>query len=210
MNIHSLYKIILPIFRRKRMAIFQQIFKPDQNTRILDVGGMLLNWKLIGCTSPITLLNIKYYQEKKTAPPNFTYVIGDATAMEFPDNSFDLAYSNSVIEHVGTFERQKKFAKEISRVAKKLWVQTPSKWFFIEPHLLTPFVHWLPRRWQAKLLRHFTVWGILQKPTPEKVQGFFDEIRLLDYREFSELFPDCEIRKEKFLFMTKSYIAIRR
>lgn len=192
------------------MELFKKTFQPGQSTKILDVGGMLLNWKLIGCTSPITILNIKFYQEKKTAPPNFSYVIGDATALEYPDNSFDLAYSNSVIEHVGTFENQKKFAKEIRRVSKKLWVQTPSRWFFIEPHLLTPFVHWLPRSWQAKLLRRFTVWGILTKPSPEKVKGFFDEIRLLNHREFVELFPDCEIKREKFLFMTKSFIAIRQ
>ena len=32
---------------------------------------------------------------------------------------------------------------------------------------------------------------------------------LLDGREMRALFPDCEIRRERFLGLTKSYVAIR-
>ena len=38
-----------------------------------------------------------------------------------------------------------------------------------------------------------------------------DYTRLLTKREMKELFPDCEIRTERLLFVIpKSYIAIRR
>jgi len=136
-------------------------------------------------------------------------VVADGCALDYPDQSFDVGYSNSVIEHVGTFERQKAFAREIRRVGKAIWVQTPAQEFFMEPHLIAPFIHWLPRSWQRRLIRYFTVWGWLKKPTPAEVEGFLDEVRLITFAEMKELFPDCEILRERFLGMTKSYIAVR-
>jgi len=55
------------------------------------------------------------------------------------DGEFDLVFSNSVIEHVGDFERMRQFVHEARRVAKSYWIQTPSKWFPIEPHCGMPF-----------------------------------------------------------------------
>ena len=53
-------------------------------------------------------------------------------------------------------------------------------------HLLTPFVHYLPRKYQKKLIRHFTIWGLIARPTREQVDDFLDEIRLLDYAEMKD------------------------
>ena len=77
------------------------------------------------------------------------------------------------------------------------------------PHLLAPFVHWLPRRWQRRLIRHFTLRGWLDRPTPAEVDGFLDEVRLLPAAEMQALFPDCMIRRERFLGLTKSHLAVR-
>jgi hypothetical protein len=54
------------------------------------------------------------------------------------DQEYDIAFSNSVIEHVGDWERQAAFASEIRRVGKNLWIQTPAKECPIEPHYLAP------------------------------------------------------------------------
>ena len=210
MNIHKLYGLIMPYFRGKRMALFQSVFHPNPSTKILDVGGGLGNWYLIGCQSQITILNIDIAPQLADAPPNFTFVEGDGTALKYADGEFDLGYSNSVIEHVGTYENQIKFAREICRVAKKIWVQTPARWFFVEPHIITPFIHYFPKSWQRHLIRNFSIWGLITKPSREKVNGFLEEVRLVNFSEFKSLFPDCEIKKEKFLFMTKSFIAIKR
>ncbi len=78
-----------------------------------------------------------------------------------------------------------------------------------EPHLLTPFVHYLPRRLQSRLLRRFTLWGWIARPSPEQVERFVRDTRLLTHREMQSLFPDCEIRRERFLGFTKSYVAVR-
>ena len=140
----------------------------------------------------------------------FEFVVGDGCKLGYSDQSFDVLYSNSVIEHVGTYERQQAFAAEARRVGRAVWIQTPARCFLIEPHLVTPFIHFLPRALQSHLLRYCTVWGLMTKPSPRQVKEFLDEVRLLTYAEMQRLFPDCEIRREKFLGMTKSYIAIRK
>jgi Methyltransferase domain len=129
--------------------------------------------------------------------------------LPFADRAFDVVFSNSVIEHVSTWERQMQFAAGARRVGRKLWVQTPAYEFFIEPHLMTPFIHWLPVRWQRRLLRNFTPWGWLTRPPTPTVDAFIAEVRLLTRSEMRKLFPECEILEEKFLGMTKSYIAVR-
>lgn len=94
------------------------------------------------------------------------------------------------------------------RVGKKIYVQTPAREAFIEPHLITPFIHWLPPKIQRKLMRNFTVWGLITRPTQEYIDNFLNERRLLKYGEMKMLFPNSVILKEKFFGMTKSYIAI--
>lgn len=71
------------------------------------------------------------------------------------------------------------------------------------------FFYWLPNRWRKYLLRHFTLWGWLEKPSPEEVERFLSTTRLLDLSEMRRLFPDCTILREKFGGFTKSYIAVR-
>jgi hypothetical protein len=119
-------------------------------------------------------------------------------------------FSNSVIEHLSSFDRQMAFACEARRVGRKLWIQTPAKEFFVEPHLLAPFVHFLPVSLQRRVIRRFTVWGIMTKPSPAQVEAFLQEVRLLSFAEMQQLFPDCEIRREVAFGFTKSYVAVRQ
>lgn len=78
---------------------------------------------------------------------------GDACAMDFEDNNFDTTLSSAVIEHVGTFERQLKMARESVRIsAKHSIITTPNRWHPIEFHTRLPFIHWLPKKLHRKFL----------------------------------------------------------
>lgn len=206
MDIHKVYAVFQRHFRRKRMAQFISLFGVIEATRILDVGGTAFNWKLFAVRPQVTLLNINGLQ---AGYDNFVFIEGDGRHLEFTDGAFDIVYSNSVIEHVGGWEDQVSFAREAIRVGKSYYVQTPNRWFFVEPHLLTPFVHYLPHLWVKALARNFTVWGWLTRPSRKEAEDFVDNIRLLGEREMRQLFPDARILKERFFGFTKSLIAVR-
>ena len=70
---------------------------------------------------------------------------GDACALPFADQAFDVVFSNAVIEHVGDVGRQRQFVAEALRVGRRVFITTPNRWFPIEVHTRLPLVHWLPR-----------------------------------------------------------------
>lgn len=133
---------------------------------------------------------------------------GDGTALQFGFKQFDLVFSNSVIEHVGDWDKQRLFAKEMIRCGKSIYLQTPNKWFFIEPHLIATFIHWLPFSVARHLVRWFSIWGWVTKPSQATIDDFLSHIRLLNEKEVKELFPGCNILNEKILGMTKSFIVV--
>lgn len=190
-------------FRRKRFARFSNFLSGIET--IVDFGGTPSIWQGIG-RSGVVLLNI----DEQQTPPGFVSMKGDARKTEFADYAFDLAFSNSTIEHVGTWEDQREFARELRRIGKRIYCQTPAHCFFFEPHYFTPFVHWfgylVKKYW---FVRYFTYYGLRWKPSKEQVKDFQLHLRLLSLSEIRQLFPDCTIHKERFMGMTKAYIAIR-
>jgi hypothetical protein len=193
------------------MSKFLHTFEITDKTTILDVGGTLFNWQLLDCPARITLLNISPLDLSSNLPANCNYVQGDGTDLRFDSKSFDIVFSNSVIEHLYSFENQLKFASEVERVGKALWIQTPARSFFFEPHFLTPFFHFLPKNARLKLARNFTFWGWITRPSTEYIRKVIEEINLLTFQQFQSLFPDCIIQKERFLgIFTKSYIVVRK
>jgi SAM-dependent methyltransferase len=213
MNVHDIYARVSPWFRRKRFARFREILRPRPTDRILDVGGVHATWVAQPpCAASVELLNILPSPLPKGRFPEYRFreTLGSALDLPYADGSFDIGFSNSVIEHVGTWENQVAFAREIRRVAPRLWVQTPARSFFIEPHYLAPFIHWLPPGLRVRCARWLTPWGWLARPDRAAVEERVREIRLLSRRELQELFPDCRILRETFLgLFTKSYVACR-
>ncbi len=181
---------------------------------ICDIGGNYFYWNIFpferfpGITFNITLANIEEYKIfKKVEIPNvnFTTMIADACDMNtVPDWHFDIAHSNSVIEHVGNWDRIKLMAKEVNRMAKHHFIQTPNYGFPVEPHYVIPLVHWLPRPLQTRILmkaRHLDF---------DKATKLFEENRMLTKREFWYLFKDSDFIIERFYLFPKSLIAMSR
>jgi len=203
----KLLEKVVTLFRRKRMLAFQRMFEVSENTRILDVGGTKLNWGLILASPQVTLLNLGVEERREG---RFDWKSGDGRQLPFADNSFDICYSNSVIEHVGGPEDWEKFASEIRRVGAAYYVQTPNLWFPVEPHQVSLFLHWLPRRIERRLVRYLSVWGGVTRQTQENIDNWLAYNNLLTKRDMARLFPDAEIIVERFLLLPKSLIAVKR
>jgi hypothetical protein len=196
-------------FRDRRIRFFLDTCKPNEHTRILDVGGHAYDWQSLPIRSKVTLVNTVYPPGCQVDNERFRSEIGDGRQLDYETASFDVAYSNSVIEHVGSSEDQKKFAAEIRRVGRAVFVQTPNRWFFVEPHFLAVFIHYLPARLARPLLRVFSFRALFRRGDNVDLKALSEELRLLSYREVKALFPDCEIHREKWYGLTKSFIAVR-
>jgi len=203
---NALSQYVFIRFRRRRMKQFFSLIAPAQADRVVDIGGSVHTWNSESenhAPFSVTLVNKLQYED--FAGDRFHSIEADATALPFPDKTFDIAFSNSVIEHLGTWEKQQAFASEARRVAANLWIQTPARSFPIEAHLLAPYIQYLPKSLQHRIAR-WTPRGLLN---PGVVHEIIDEVRLLTYREVASLFPDCLILRERFFGLTKSYIAVR-
>lgn len=209
MEIHGLYAKLSPRFRERRMRGFADAFGLDASARVLDVGGSSGIWTLLPTRPQVVLLNLVVDGEHGQGE-GFTDVVGDARRLPFRDSAFDVVFSNSLIEHLSTYEQQRRFADECRRVGRRYFIQAPNRRFFLEPHLLTPSIHWLPKRARARLLRNFTVWGLMTRPTREECRQFVEEVRLPTERELRRWFPEAEIWRERTLGMSKSLMAVKR
>lgn len=196
--------------RVRRMENCIRLLGIGETTRVLDVGGTLDIWRLAPVLPHLTVLN--HPRADQEIRREFPVVFGDGTALPFADKSFDVVFSNSVIEHVGDAGQQERFAAEVARVGKQYWVQTPNRYFLVEQHLWTPFIHWLPKRWQAQVLERGTVWGWVTRPSPDRRKFYLEHylmgIGLLSCGKLQRLFPDAQIRRERFLGWTKSLVAV--
>lgn len=183
--------------RKKRLKLFVEQMQPKAGERILDVGCGRAGW-LSDLDPGVEVIGI---DRDPSLPgyegPNRAYLQADALALPFADGEFDIAFSNSVIEHLAPSEWER-FASEILRVSNRYFVQTPNKWFPVEPHVLLPGYQFLPGTLQRK------VWPLAVRNEP------YDAITLLTSNDLSSLFPKAEILRERVGPSTKSLIAVGR
>ena len=145
-------------FCRKRFDLLLDVLRDCPSpVKILDVGGVDRFWMAMDMERMpehhITFLNI-YQMESEL--PHSTCEVGDGRRMpQFTDRQFDLVISNSVIEHVGNFREQRRFAEEIQRVGTRYFVQTPNRRFPLELHFLLPLFQYFPLTVRAFLHQHF-------------------------------------------------------
>jgi SAM-dependent methyltransferase len=179
--------------RRRRHRLFVRTVGLQESDRILDVGCGSAGLRALDASHDITGLDLRPQPRYAGGPERF--VQGDALAMPFADGEFDVAYCNSLIEHLEPADRST-LAAELGRVARRYFVQTPNRWFPIEPHVLLPLFQFLPRAVRRRLWR-FGASG-----------EDFHDIHLLGRRELARLFPEARILRERVGPLTKSYMAV--
>lgn len=188
--------------RHQRMQEYLKCMQFAAGTSVLDLGGQPMIWNSVQPRLHITILNLPGVAESKfISHHSIDYVEGDACKVSaFTDQQFDTVFSNSVIEHVGPPEKQEEFAREVRRLGRSYWVQTPSKWFPIEAHCGMPLWWFYPAS-----LRRFCIerWRSKLPAWTEMVEG----TRVLAKADLQRLFPEATIRTERVLGVPKSYTA---
>lgn len=196
--------------RRRRWQLVLDSFPSLADMTVLDLGGTSESW----LTAPVrpahvTLVNL----DRQVVQPDtaITAVQGDACAV--PDDlrgqRFDLVFSNSLIEHVGGHARRQAMAEVVSELSDRHWVQTPYRYFPLEPHWMFPLYQFLPVSARAWIVRHWRISGWVPSDHEESVE-FAMGIELLTGAEMRHYFPGSELLSERFLGVTKSIIALKR
>jgi len=206
-------------FRRKRFEIIlrelKRIVAEKGSCSVIDVGGEFDYWRpflpqLQGMPINVLVCNLKDRSESWD-DDRFSSRYANACDLGFvSDGEFDLAHSNSVIEHVGRWPEMMSMANEIRRVAKSYYVQTPYYWFPMEPHFRMVGYQWLPEQWRARLHTRFELGHYPRASSLHQAMNWVQGVVLIDASQLQALFPDAEIAREKVLGLTKSIMAIRR
>jgi|SRR5215211_626768 hypothetical protein len=197
--------------RARRWQMFAANFPEVGDMRVLDLGGTSFTW-LNAPVRPreVMIVNLK------PQPSDVDWIstlIGDACALptQVTDQRFDLVYSNSVIEHVGGHARREAFATAVRNGADRYWVQTPYRYFAIEPHWLFPGFQFLPVTVRAELTRR---WKLGNRRAPRRPLDAAVEtvlgVELLSKTEMRHYFPDATaVLTETFLGLVKALIAVK-
>jgi methyltransferase family protein len=146
--------------RRNKFRLFMDLVAPTEKTSIVDVGvtdapfgegeGQAVTHNFFEAMYPwrskITAVGIAELPRFQAAFPEVRCVLADGRDLPFADDEFDVGFSNAVVEHLGDRASQEAFVHELARVARRVFLATPNRWFPLDPHTLLPFVHWLPQR----------------------------------------------------------------
>ena len=199
-----------------------EIIKKEGLTKlkICDIGGTYRYWLLfpfedfkeitfeisiVNLEKIIELENTNYSKLFNHANLKFKTEVGNGCDMpQYEVNEYHLAFSTSVIEHVGNWQNIIKFASETQRVGKYHFIQTPNYCFPIEPHYFLPLIHFFPRPIHTKLLM------LLKKRSFHEATANFEDNRMLTLKEFRYVYPHSKLIKEKYFLLNKSFTLISK
>jgi SAM-dependent methyltransferase len=195
-------------FRKKRFRFFEEKLRTLRKpVTILDLGGTVGFWVNENYHRKDVLVTIVNVRPEESGYPNIKVIAGDACDLSlFENNSFDIAFSNSLIEHLYTRENQIKMANEAMRVGKYYFIQTPNRYFPIEPHFKFPFFQFFSKSIQV-FLQTKTAFINGFRYDRGYAENMVNEIRLLSRKEMKEFFPKSHLYVERFLGLPKSFVA---
>lgn len=215
-------------FRRRRAALIMELIRASNSrfnkVTILDIGGRQSYWNIFPekfleeNNVEITLVNysseltdeIDHSEQLASNRGRFKHIIADGCDMsQYDSMSYNLVHCNSVIEHVGNWERMSRLSSEIKRLAPAYYVQTPNFWFPIEPHFLTPAFHWLPEPIRIWLIQRVSLGHMSRQKNISDAVNVIESVRLLNSSMFFSLFKEAKYKHEWFMGLPKSLIAYK-
>ena len=157
----SLAERVLISARDRIYADFLRLAQPQPSDALLDAGvsdvisdAANLLERLYPHPERITAVGIGQALDFIAAYPSITYrQVEPHRPLPYADGSFDVACSNAVIEHLGTQPNQVAFVADLARVAKRVFLTVPNRFFPIEHHTALPFVAWGRRSFEAACRR---------------------------------------------------------
>ena len=199
--------------RLRRWEMFREAFPAIENLRLLDLGGTVETWRRAPFRPrQVTILNL--FEPGESDDDWIIPVTGDACEATGAltkanvDTSFDVVFSNSLIEHVGGHARRLELAGQVRQLAPRHWVQTPYRYFPLEPHWLFPGMQFMPAATRVKVARH---WPLVHSK-PANIDEARQEVlwtELVGITEMRDYFPTSAIVRERALGITKSLIAVK-
>lgn len=179
---------------------------------VIDLGGTAESW-LRAPVRPaqVQVVNLEPEPEPSELPAWLRADQGDACDLPATilSGSYDLVFSNSVIEHVGGHAQRMRFAEAVHKLSSRHWVQTPYRYFPVEPHWLFPGFQFLPLSARARVAHR---WPLAHSPSASRQDGLAEAmtVELLSRAEMAYYFPHAELKPERILGVVKSLIAVRR
>lgn len=200
--------------RAARWDLFQRQFPGIETMSVIDLGGTVEAWRRAPVQpGHVTVLNL--FEPGESDEDRLRPVTGDAcdarTALAAggAPTDYDLVFSNSLIEHVGGHAQRAALAREVHALAPRHWVQTPYRYFPVEPHWLFPGLQFLPLATRSRLA---AAWPLAHS-RPDDAAEAMSEVQwteLIGIAELRAYFPGSVVHKEKMAGLTKSLTAIRR
>jgi hypothetical protein len=193
--------------RRRRWNHFEHIFPGIREMAVLDLGGTGHFWEH-SPFRPKRVVTVNLSPDESRYPEH-THVQGDAcNPASLPRSDFDLVFSNSLIEHVGGHIQRQRLARIVRSYAPRYWIQTPYRYFPLEPHWMMPGVQFLPFSARVAVTRSWRL-GHRYSPDRDKATKLVAEIELLSICQMRSYFPDAFVWIEKALCLPKSLVAIK-
>ena len=184
--------------------MFRGTFPGFDQMRVLDLGGSPAYW----VNAPLRPASVRCVNlNADDASPDSSwieYAVADACTPQ--PGEYDLVVSNSCIEHVGGHERRLRFSETVHAAADRHWVQTPYRYFPIEPHWMFPGFQFFPSSTQMRLSKKWPLGHI--RSTSDSAWADVSWVELLSITDMRGYFSDSALYFERWSGAVKSLVAV--
>jgi hypothetical protein len=192
--------------RQRRHEEFNRRFPDLEKMRVLDLGGTAASWRAAS-VHPLSITLVNLEPEKDHGESWMDIVHADACSGGFGE--YDLVFSNSLLEHLGGHARRQQFADVVRESAPNWWIQTPYRYFPIEPHWVFPGFQFLPFRVRREITQRWKIGHMGARADTAEAARIVASVELISVTEMRAYFPDGEIWFERFAGLPKSLVAVK-